>query len=238
MVDDSGSVINGTAASKLDSGDAIAVESELRAIAENHVGDVILMDLDRHFPNGSSARSCLILSRSSRAAENAQKALAIPSRSRSPQVASSRRSRRGQGASLTHPRIPTTRCQAVERGGRRRASFISSTSRIHNPDGLRRRADRLPTAAMPAFQSRRPTRPCRILHGYREPGVVEADEEPASFVFGPAFAIAKVPKPPWTRSASPANFRQIELPPVPFSFVKSPPWHMKPGMMRWKGEPL
>mmetsp|Transcript_6308 Transcript_6308/g.15710 ORF Transcript_6308/g.15710 Transcript_6308/m.15710 type:complete len:205 (+) Transcript_6308:306-920(+) len=27
-------------------------------------------------------------------------------------------------------------------------------------------------------------------------------------------------------------------PPVPFLFVKSPPWHMKPGMMRWKGEAL
>ena len=26
-------------------------------------------------------------------------------------------------------------------------------------------------------------------------------------------------------------------PPVPLAFVKSPPWHMNPGMMRWKHEP-
>jgi hypothetical protein len=25
-------------------------------------------------------------------------------------------------------------------------------------------------------------------------------------------------------------------PPVPFPAVKSPPWHMKPGMMRWNAE--
>mmetsp|Transcript_23456 Transcript_23456/g.58103 ORF Transcript_23456/g.58103 Transcript_23456/m.58103 type:complete len:213 (-) Transcript_23456:241-879(-) len=30
----------------------------------------------------------------------------------------------------------------------------------------------------------------------------------------------------------------MERPPVPLSLVKSPPWHMKPGMTRWKGEPL
>ena len=27
-------------------------------------------------------------------------------------------------------------------------------------------------------------------------------------------------------------------PPVPLPAVKSPPWHMKPGMTRWKEEPL
>ena len=83
VVDDSGSVINGTAASKLDSeGDAIAVESESEAIAENATaGDVILRVLDlvlllseRFF--GSFLPDFVEIVAG--AAENAQKALADP----------------------------------------------------------------------------------------------------------------------------------------------------------------
>mmetsp|Transcript_169 Transcript_169/g.522 ORF Transcript_169/g.522 Transcript_169/m.522 type:complete len:235 (-) Transcript_169:270-974(-) len=41
----------------------------------------------------------------------------------------------------------------------------------------------------------------------------------------------------WKFSSS--NFSpKIDLPPVPFWFVKSPPWHMNPGITRWKGESL
>ena len=83
VVDDAGSVINGTAASKLDSeGDAIAVESESEAIAENATaGDVILRVLDlvlllseRFF--GSFLPDFVEIVAS--AADNAQKALADP----------------------------------------------------------------------------------------------------------------------------------------------------------------
>jgi hypothetical protein len=83
VVDDSGSVINGTAASKLDEdGDAIAVESESEAISENATaGDVILRVLDlvlllseRFF--GSFLPDFVEVVAS--AADNAQKALADP----------------------------------------------------------------------------------------------------------------------------------------------------------------
>ena len=83
VVDDSGSVINGTAASKLDSeGDAIAVESESEAIAENATaGDVILRVLDlvlllseRFFGTFLPDFVEIVAS----AADNAQKALADP----------------------------------------------------------------------------------------------------------------------------------------------------------------
>ena len=83
VVDDAGSVVNGTAASKLDSGgDAIAVESESEAIAENATaGDVILRVLDlvlllseRFF--GSFLPDFVEVVAG--AAENAQKALADP----------------------------------------------------------------------------------------------------------------------------------------------------------------
>jgi hypothetical protein len=30
----------------------------------------------------------------------------------------------------------------------------------------------------------------------------------------------------------------MDLPPVPLWLVKSPPWHMKLGITRWKPEPL
>merc|ERR1719301_520072 len=30
----------------------------------------------------------------------------------------------------------------------------------------------------------------------------------------------------------------MDSPPVPLPFVKSPPWHMKPGMILWKVEPI
>ena len=83
VIDDSGSAINGTAASKLDSeGDAIAVESESEAIAENATaGDVILRVLylvlllsERFF--GSFLPDFVEIVAG--AAENAQKALADP----------------------------------------------------------------------------------------------------------------------------------------------------------------
>ena len=83
VVDDSGSVVNGTAASKLDSeGDAIAVESESEAIAENATaGDVILRVLDlvlllseRFFGTFLPDFVEIVAS----AADNAQKALADP----------------------------------------------------------------------------------------------------------------------------------------------------------------
>ena len=83
VVDDAGSVINGTAASKLDSaGDAIAVEADTEAIAENATaGDVILRVLDlvlllseRFF--GSFLPDFVEVVAG--AAENAQKALADP----------------------------------------------------------------------------------------------------------------------------------------------------------------
>jgi len=83
VVDDAGSVINGTAASKLDEeGDAIAVEADTEAIAENATaGDVILRVLDlvlllseRFF--GSFLPDFVEIVAG--AADNAQKALADP----------------------------------------------------------------------------------------------------------------------------------------------------------------
>merc|ERR1711998_749332 len=48
-------------------------------------------------------------------------------------------------------------------------------------------------------------------------------------VSGPALAIERQPRPPWPRSKfSSSKVRPyIDIPPVPFSLVKSPPWHMK-----------
>jgi len=59
------------------------------------------------------------------------------------------------------------------------------------------------------------------------------------FVFGPAFAMDKIPGPLCGKSKfSSGKFRPyIDFPPVPLSFVKSPPWHMKFGITRWKREP-
>ena len=60
------------------------------------------------------------------------------------------------------------------------------------------------------------------------------------FVLGPELAIDKIPGPvclSWKFSS--ANFSPNMLsPPVPFPLVKSPPWHMKSGITRWKLVPL
>mmetsp|Transcript_6204 Transcript_6204/g.14136 ORF Transcript_6204/g.14136 Transcript_6204/m.14136 type:complete len:278 (-) Transcript_6204:233-1066(-) len=60
------------------------------------------------------------------------------------------------------------------------------------------------------------------------------------FVFGPALAMLRMPSPSCVSSKfSSANLEpKIDSPPVPFPAVKSPPWHMNPGMTRWKALPL
>ena len=57
---------------------------------------------------------------------------------------------------------------------------------------------------------------------------------------GPALAMDRMPSPScFSVKFSSSNFSpKMDLPPVPFWLVKSPPWHMNPGMTRWKGEPL
>jgi len=59
------------------------------------------------------------------------------------------------------------------------------------------------------------------------------------FVFGPLFAIDKIPAPVCfsSRVTSSSNFRpQTDSPPRPVP-VGSPPWTMKSLMMRWKTMP-
>lgn len=54
-------------------------------------------------------------------------------------------------------------------------------------------------------------------------------------VLGPALAIDKAKGSCFSLKFSSANFYpQIDLPPVPSPFVKSPPWIMKLGIIRWK----
>mmetsp|Transcript_510 Transcript_510/g.1637 ORF Transcript_510/g.1637 Transcript_510/m.1637 type:complete len:215 (-) Transcript_510:442-1086(-) len=57
---------------------------------------------------------------------------------------------------------------------------------------------------------------------------------------GPALAMERMPSPSCLSTKfSSSNFSpKMLFPPVPFWFVKSPPWHMKPGITRWNGEPL
>ena len=62
------------------------------------------------------------------------------------------------------------------------------------------------------------------------------------FVSGPLFAMTNSPalstSHPGPSNLSSANVPPNMLsPPVPFRFVKSPPWIMKPSMTRWIGEP-
>ena len=57
-------------------------------------------------------------------------------------------------------------------------------------------------------------------------------------VFGPAFALDKMPGPGcfYAKFSSSNLLPKMDLPPVPLRAVKSPPWHMKPGITRWNGE--
>merc|ERR1719221_2209248 len=59
-------------------------------------------------------------------------------------------------------------------------------------------------------------------------------------VFGPAFAIERMPGPVCLRvKFSSANFAPyIDSPPVPLPAVKSPPWHMNSVITRWNALPL
>ena len=54
------------------------------------------------------------------------------------------------------------------------------------------------------------------------------------FVFGPAFAMDKIPGPVCfkVKFSSSNLLPKMDLPPVPLRLVKSPPWHMKPGITR------
>lgn len=60
------------------------------------------------------------------------------------------------------------------------------------------------------------------------------------FVFAPQFAIDKTPGPVcFSLKFSSSNFSPwIDSPPVPFPSVKSPPWIINSGMMRWNLDPL
>ncbi|PON93901.1 LOW QUALITY PROTEIN: hypothetical protein TorRG33x02_102910 [Trema orientale] len=56
---------------------------------------------------------------------------------------------------------------------------------------------------------------------------------------GPALAMDRTPGPVcFLTKFSSGNLAPMDSPPVPFPAVKSPPWHMNPGMTRWKLEPL
>ncbi|KAI8554112.1 hypothetical protein RHMOL_Rhmol05G0072400 [Rhododendron molle] len=57
---------------------------------------------------------------------------------------------------------------------------------------------------------------------------------------GPALAMERIPAPVcFLMKFSSANLDPyMDSPPVPFPAVKSPPWHMNPGITRWNVEPL
>merc|ERR1719397_244884 len=59
-------------------------------------------------------------------------------------------------------------------------------------------------------------------------------------VLGPALAMERIPGPVCFRvKFSSGNLLpKMDLPPVPLWLVKSPPWHMNPGMTLWKEDPL